>query len=152
MGAARRGAASLDALSGGRLTLGLGVGGRADDFVAMDRPFERWGRLMDENLDLLHRAWAGESVTGDEFVVGPAPAAGNRIPVLIGGNSDAAVERTVKYAEGRAAGGGGPDMAAPMIQRVRDAWREAGREGEPRITALVYFGLSDAEPAFPMIM
>jgi alkanesulfonate monooxygenase SsuD/methylene tetrahydromethanopterin reductase-like flavin-dependent oxidoreductase (luciferase family) len=135
--------ASLDAMSGGRLTLGLGVGGRADDFAAMDRPAQRRGKLMDETLDLLHRAWAGESVTGDDFPVGPAPAAGNRIPVLVGGNADAAVERTVKYGEGWIAGGGGPQMAAPMVEKVRRAWQEAGREGAPRIAALAYFGLGD---------
>ena len=137
--------ASLDAMSGGRLTLGLGVGGRPDDFAAMDRPFERRGKLMDETLDLLHRSWAGEPVTGDEFPVGPEPAAGNRVSVLIGGNTDAAVARTVKYAEGWTSGGGGPAMAAPMIEKVRGAWQEAGREGEPRIAALVYFGLADDE-------
>jgi alkanesulfonate monooxygenase SsuD/methylene tetrahydromethanopterin reductase-like flavin-dependent oxidoreductase (luciferase family) len=137
--------ASLDAMSGGRLTLGLGVGGRPDDFAAMDRPFERRGRLMDQTLDTLHRAWAGESVTGDQLPVGPAPAAGNRLPVLIGGTSDAAVQRTVKYAEGWTAGGGGPAVAAPMIAKVRQAWRDAGREDEPRIAALVYFGLGDPE-------
>lgn len=137
--------ASLDAMSGGRLTLGLGVGGRADDFAAMDRPFERRGHLMDETLDLLERAWAGESVTGDDFVVGPEPAAGNRVSVLIGGNSDKAVERTVRYGEGWTMGGGGPDMAGPMIERIRTAWRDAGREGEPRIAALQYFGLGDDE-------
>jgi alkanesulfonate monooxygenase SsuD/methylene tetrahydromethanopterin reductase-like flavin-dependent oxidoreductase (luciferase family) len=137
--------ASLDALSNGRLTLGLGVGGRPDDFAAMDRPFERRGKLMDQTLDLLHRAWAGESVTGDEFPVGPPPAAGNRIPVLIGGNGDAAIRRVVRYGEGWTAGGGGPAMAAPMVEKVRRAWQEAGREGEPRTAALVYFGLGDPE-------
>jgi alkanesulfonate monooxygenase SsuD/methylene tetrahydromethanopterin reductase-like flavin-dependent oxidoreductase (luciferase family) len=137
--------ASLDAMSGGRLTLGLAVGGRPDDFAAMDRPFERRGQLMDETLDLLERAWAGESVTGDDFPVGPEPAAGNRVSVLIGGNSDKAVERTIKYGQGWTVGGGGPDMAAPMIERIRTAWREAGREDEPRIAALQYFGLGDEE-------
>src|SRR5947207_1658495 len=135
--------ASLDAMSGGRLTLGLGVGGRPDDFAAMDRPFDRRGKLMDETLDLLHRAWAGEPVTGDEFPVGPAPAAGNRVSVLIGGTSDKAVERMVRYGEGWTWGSGGPAMAAPMIGKVREAWQKAGREGEPRIAALVYFGLGD---------
>jgi probable F420-dependent oxidoreductase len=138
-------AASLDAMSGGRLTLGLGVGNRADDFAAMERPFERRGRLMDETLDLLTRAWAGEPVTGDDFPVAPAPAAGNRVPVLIGGNSDAAIRRTVAYADGWTVGGSTPDQAAPMIEKVRRAWREAGRESEPRIAALGYFGLSDPE-------
>jgi alkanesulfonate monooxygenase SsuD/methylene tetrahydromethanopterin reductase-like flavin-dependent oxidoreductase (luciferase family) len=137
--------ASLDAMSGGRLTLGLGVGGRPDDFAAMDRPFVRRGKLMDETLDLLHRAWAGEPVTGGEFPVGPPPASGNRVPVLIGGGSDAAVRRTVRYGEGWTVGGGGPDMAAPMVERIRGAWQEAGREGEPRLAALVYFGLGDED-------
>jgi len=135
--------ASLDAMSGGRLTLGLGVGGRPDDFAAMDRPFNRRGRLMDETLDLLHRSWAGESVTGDDFPVGPAPAAGNRVSVLVGGTSDAAIARVVKYGEGWTMGGGSAAMAGPLIERVRKEWREAGREGEPRIAALAYFGLGD---------
>ncbi len=137
--------ASLDAMSGGRLTLGLGVGGRPDDYAAMGRPFERRGKLMDEALDLLHRAWAGEPVTGDELPVNPDPAAGNRVPVLIGGTSDAAIKRTVRYAEGWTSGGGGPEMAQPFISRVWQAWHDAGREGEPRIAALTYFGLGDEE-------
>ncbi|OLE29441.1 MAG: hypothetical protein AUG44_04020 [Actinobacteria bacterium 13_1_20CM_3_71_11] len=137
--------ASLDAMSGGRLTLGLGVGGRPDDYAAMDRPFERRGRLMDQTLDLLHRAWAGESVTGDDFPVGPPPEAGNRVSVLIGGTTDAAVSRTVRYAEGWTAGGGTPGMIVPMVEKVRRAWQEAGRDGEPRIAALAYFGLGDDE-------
>jgi alkanesulfonate monooxygenase SsuD/methylene tetrahydromethanopterin reductase-like flavin-dependent oxidoreductase (luciferase family) len=135
--------ASLHAGSGGRLTLGLAVGGRPDDYAAMDRPMQRRGRLMDETLDLLDRAWAGESVTGDEFSVVPEAAAGTAVPILIGGNSDAAVERTVRYGAGWTVGGGGPEMAAPMIAKVHDAWRAAGREGEPRISALAYFGLGD---------
>jgi alkanesulfonate monooxygenase SsuD/methylene tetrahydromethanopterin reductase-like flavin-dependent oxidoreductase (luciferase family) len=138
-------AASLDALSGGRLTLGLGVGGRADDFAAMQRPFNRRGRLLDEALDLMRRAWAGEPVTGDGVAVTPEPAAGRRVAMLIGGGTDAAVRRAVDHADGWTAGGVPPDQIAPMVTAVRDAWREAGREGEPRISALVYFGLSDPE-------
>ncbi|MGN9907190.1 LLM class flavin-dependent oxidoreductase [Phytohabitans sp. LJ34] len=137
--------ASLDALSGGRLTLGLGVGNRPDDYAAMDRPLERRGKLMDETLDLLHRSWAGESVTGDEHPVGPEPAAGGRIPVLIGGGSDAAVRRTVAYGEGWTVGGASPDQIGPMVAKVRQAWHDAGREGEPRIAALAYYGLGDED-------
>lgn len=132
--------ASLAAMSSGRLTLGLGVGGRPDDYGAMERPFSRRGALMDQTLDLMRRSWAGEAVGGGDFPVGPTPP-GGLVPVLIGGNSDAAVRRTVEYGDGWTAGGGGPDMAAPMIEQVRAAWRDAGRGGAPRLGALVYFGL-----------
>lgn len=135
--------ASLDAMSGGRLTLGMAVGGRPDDFAAMDRPVERRGKLFDDTLDILHRAWAGENVTGGDLPVGPEPASGNRVSVLIGGTSEAAVRRTVQYGEGWTAGGSGPEQAAPFVAKIKQAWRDAGREGEPRIASLVYFGLGD---------
>jgi alkanesulfonate monooxygenase SsuD/methylene tetrahydromethanopterin reductase-like flavin-dependent oxidoreductase (luciferase family) len=137
--------ASLDAMSGGRLTLGLGVGGRADDFAAMERPFNRRGKLMDQTLDVLYRSWAGERVTGDDFPVGPPVTGAGRVPVLIGGASDAAMQRVVKYADGWTAGGGGPAMAAPVAEQVRKAWQAGGRGGEPRIAALAYFGLGDPD-------
>jgi alkanesulfonate monooxygenase SsuD/methylene tetrahydromethanopterin reductase-like flavin-dependent oxidoreductase (luciferase family) len=135
--------ASLHAMSGGRLTLGLGVGGRADDFAAMGRSMARRGRLMDQALDQLERAWAGESVTGDEFGVVPTAAAGTKVPILIGGTSDRAVERVVRYGDGWTSGGAGPEATAKMIEKVRRAWRDAGREDEPRFASLVYFGLGD---------
>ena len=137
--------ASLHAASGGRLTLGLAPGGRPDDYAAMDRPMDRRGRLMDETLDLLDRAWAGESVTGDEFGVVPDAAAGTAVPVLVGGTTDAAVRRTVRYGAGWTAGGGGVAAAEPMIKKVQTAWQESGREDEPRFAALVYYGLGDDE-------
>ena len=99
---------------------------------------------MDETLALLHRSWAGEAVTGGEFPVGPGTTAG-RVPVLIGGTSDAAVRRT---ARGRRLDGRGwraRPAARGVAERVRKAWSEAGRDGEPRLSALVYFGLGDEE-------
>jgi alkanesulfonate monooxygenase SsuD/methylene tetrahydromethanopterin reductase-like flavin-dependent oxidoreductase (luciferase family) len=137
--------ASLDAMSGGRLTLGLGVGGRPDDYQAMHRPMNRRGAQMDETLELLTSAWAGEHVTGGDFPVGPPPANGNRVSILIGGTSDAAVRRVIAYGDGWTAGGGGPDAMAPMVQRIREEWRAGGREGEPRFAALTYFGLGDPD-------
>jgi alkanesulfonate monooxygenase SsuD/methylene tetrahydromethanopterin reductase-like flavin-dependent oxidoreductase (luciferase family) len=138
--------ASLHAMSGGRLTLGQAVGGREDDYAAVDRPFDQRGRTMDETLTVLRRAWAGEPVGGGDHPVGPAPP-GGRVPILIGGTSDAAVRRTVQYGDGWTAGGGGPQMAAPMVERIRRTvqYGDAGREGEPRMAALVYFGLGDPE-------
>jgi alkanesulfonate monooxygenase SsuD/methylene tetrahydromethanopterin reductase-like flavin-dependent oxidoreductase (luciferase family) len=136
-------AASLDAMSGGRLTLGLGVGGRADDFEAMGPSMSERGRLMDATLELMHRAWAGERLFGSEFPIGPSPSDGTAVKVLIGGTSDAAVRRTVRYGQGWIAGGGGPEQAAPVIDKVRRAWHDGERDGEPQIAALAYFGLGD---------
>lgn len=137
-------AASLHALSGGRLTLGVGVGGRPDDFAAMDRPYGERGRLMDQTLGLLRQVAAGEPVTAGDLPVAPA-VPGGRVPVLIGGTSGAAVRRTVDHGDGWIAGGGGPEAAEPMVERVRQAWRASGRDGEPRLAALVYYGFGDAE-------
>jgi alkanesulfonate monooxygenase SsuD/methylene tetrahydromethanopterin reductase-like flavin-dependent oxidoreductase (luciferase family) len=134
--------ATVAAISGGRLTLGLAVGGRADDFEVTERPLHTRGRDLDVQLELLHDAWAGAPVKGSTRPVGP-PVPGGRVPVLLGGNTEAAVRRAVRWGEGWIAGGGGPDMAAPMIERVRAGWKEGGRQGEPRIGALAYFALGD---------
>jgi alkanesulfonate monooxygenase SsuD/methylene tetrahydromethanopterin reductase-like flavin-dependent oxidoreductase (luciferase family) len=137
--------ASLHALSGGRFTLGVGVGGRPDDFAAVDRPFDERGRLMDETLDLLTRAWAAEPVAGGELAVVPPATPGGRVPLLIGGNGPAAIRRTLRWGDGWTVGGAPAERAAPMAERVRQAWRDGGREGEPRLAALMYFGLGDDE-------
>jgi alkanesulfonate monooxygenase SsuD/methylene tetrahydromethanopterin reductase-like flavin-dependent oxidoreductase (luciferase family) len=134
--------ASLAAISGGRFTLGLAVGGRPDDFEVTGRSLHTRGRDLDAELELLHRAWAGESVTSSPGPVAP-PVPGGRVPVMFGGNTEAAVRRTVRWGQGWIAGGGPPEMAAPMNDQVRSAWKEANREGEPRLGALAYFALGD---------
>lgn len=134
-------AASVDQLSGGRLVLGLGAGARKDDFEATGQRFEDRGKRFDQALDLMHRVWKGELVNGAQHPIGPAPVRG-RVPILIGGYADPVIARIVKWGIGYTVGGAGPDRAAPFIERVRKAWVEAGREGEPRIVGLVYFGLA----------
>jgi len=135
-------AASLDRLSGGRLTLGLAVGSREDDYRAVGKGFTDRGRRFDDDLELMHRAWRGEPLEGGR-PVGPPPANGERIELLIGGTSDAAVRRVVTWGVGWTTGGSGPERAAPMVERIREAWASAGREGAPRLVGLTYFGLGD---------
>lgn len=134
-------AASLAAMSAGRLTLGLGVGGRPDDFEAMGRDMRHRGRYMDEALEIMRTVFAGKKLDGHAFPVAPP----GKPRLLIGGGTDAAVHRTVEYGEGWISGGGGPQAAVPMIEKVRKAWRDAGREGTPRFVGLAYFGLVDEE-------
>lgn len=135
--------ASLDQLSGGRLTLGVAPGGREDDYAAAGIDYSTRGRAMDDTLDRLVRYWGGEPVGGSDKPVGPPPVRPEGVPLLIGGTGDAAIRRTVSHGAGWTVGGGGPEMAAPTAEKVRTAWREAGREGEPRLAALVYFSLGD---------
>ena len=137
-------AASLDAISGGRLTLGVAVGGREDDYAAVGRDPRTRGAAMDEALGIMRRVWAGEKLGDDAHPVAPPPGPGG-VRLMIGGNSDAAVRRTVEHGRGWVAGGGPPESAAPMIARIRQAWQDAGREGEPRFAALAYFGLGDED-------
>jgi alkanesulfonate monooxygenase SsuD/methylene tetrahydromethanopterin reductase-like flavin-dependent oxidoreductase (luciferase family) len=135
-------AASIDQLSGGRLTLGLAVGSRPDDYAATGLDFRTRGRRFDADLELIHRAWRGELVSGALKPVGPTPVNGDRVPILLGGTTSKAIERTVRWGVGWSSGGGPPEQATDFVDSLRKAWADAGREGDPRIVGLTYFGLS----------
>lgn len=99
--------ATVDVLSGGRLTLGIGVGWSAEEFAALGVPFERRGARTAEYLAALRTLWSQDVATFDgEFTrfsgirVYPKPARGRRIPVVAGGNSDAALRRVATLADG----------------------------------------------------
>ncbi len=127
-------AATLDRLSSGRLVLGVGVGGRADDFQAVGRDLHQRGRLMDRGLEVMRRTWAGGEI-------GPEPANPGGVRVLIGGMAEAAVRRTVEHGIGWTAGTAPPEASAELRARIREAWTAAGRGGRPRFVALTYFAL-----------
>lgn len=127
-------ALSLNALSGGRLTLGLGLGGRDDDYELSGIATEGRGKRFDAMLERMQEVWAGEDV-------GPSVEGPPR--VVIGGGVDAAFARAARFGEGWIAGGSPPDQYAPMAAKARAAWSEAGREGEPRLMGLAYFSLGD---------
>jgi alkanesulfonate monooxygenase SsuD/methylene tetrahydromethanopterin reductase-like flavin-dependent oxidoreductase (luciferase family) len=138
--------ATIDALSGGRLALGVAPGMRPDDFEAAGVRHDRRGRLFDEQLEEMRRVWAGEP-RGFAGAIGPRSAREGGPELLIGGSVDAAIRRTVRFGDGWTMGGGPPDAFAPMVARIRSAWSEAGRDGEPRFVALCYFALGDGAEA-----
>jgi alkanesulfonate monooxygenase SsuD/methylene tetrahydromethanopterin reductase-like flavin-dependent oxidoreductase (luciferase family) len=135
-------AATIDALSGGRLTLGVAPGARPDDYEAADVSFERRGRLMDYLLDEIRQVWAGEE-RGVAGAIGPPPAREGGPELLIGGTIDASFRRVARFGDGWAFGGGTPDQFEEMAGKVRRAWSDAGREGSPRLVALCYFALGE---------
>jgi alkanesulfonate monooxygenase SsuD/methylene tetrahydromethanopterin reductase-like flavin-dependent oxidoreductase (luciferase family) len=131
-------ALSLNALSGGRLTLGLGLGGRDDDFDAVGADMSTRGADMEEILARLTEVWADEKIGPD---VAPPT-------LVIGGGVQASYERAAKYGSaGWIAGGLPPDAFADALAKVKQAWAAAGRDGDPRGMALAYFALGEADPA-----
>jgi alkanesulfonate monooxygenase SsuD/methylene tetrahydromethanopterin reductase-like flavin-dependent oxidoreductase (luciferase family) len=129
-------AATIDNLSAGRLVLGLAPGGRDDDYEISGVDFKRRGRIFDGQLGELERLWNGEGG------VGPPPANG-RPGLFVGGRSPAAYRRVAQHADGWTAGGGGAEAFAQGRDEAVAAWRDAGRDGEPRTLALAYFSLGD---------
>jgi alkanesulfonate monooxygenase SsuD/methylene tetrahydromethanopterin reductase-like flavin-dependent oxidoreductase (luciferase family) len=140
-------AASVDQLTGGRLTLGMSVGWRVTDFHLTGRNFHDRGRRFDQQLRDLQRAWAGEPLLEGTREVGPPPVQRPGIPLLIGGYVDASFRRVAEFATGWATGGIPPDDVSGIAEKVRSAWETAGRAGQPRIVALAYFSLGDTGDA-----
>ncbi len=140
-------AASVDQLTGGRLTLGLAIGWRETDYQLTGRDFHSRGRIFDQQLRDLQRAWAGEPLAEGTRPVGPPPVQKPGIPLVIGGTADASFRRVAEFGTGWATGGLPPDAVAGLVERAQSAWSEAGREGHPRIVGLAYFALGDTEAA-----
>lgn len=135
--------ASLDAVSGGRLTLGLGVGGREDDFLATGHDFHRRGKRFDQQLATLERVWSGQALSAEAGPIGPAPVQSGGPEVLLGGYSPAAVKRLAGHGHGFMAGGGDPVGANTFFRQAEETWRTAGRPGQPRLVGCAYFALGE---------
>jgi alkanesulfonate monooxygenase SsuD/methylene tetrahydromethanopterin reductase-like flavin-dependent oxidoreductase (luciferase family) len=128
-------AASVHALSGRRLTLGLAIGARIEDYEAAGIDHRGRGGRLSEQLAYLRGGI-------DEDRVGPAREG---IELLVGGASGQAFSRMARYADGYAHGGGPPRAFAGAASRAHAAWRDLGRPGRPRLWGQGYFALGDVE-------
>lgn len=129
-------AASLDTLSGGRLTLGVGIGWSRDEFDALGVPFARRTHRTTEYIRAMRTVWendvatfAGEFVHFDGIRVNPKPLRGRHLPIVLGGNSDAALGRVA------ACGNGwygfaldGVSAVAERLTYLRARCRDVGRD------------------------
>jgi alkanesulfonate monooxygenase SsuD/methylene tetrahydromethanopterin reductase-like flavin-dependent oxidoreductase (luciferase family) len=131
--------ATVDSFASGRLTVGIAVGGRDDDYTASDTDFHRRGAIFDAQLAEMRDVWSGAS-RGTAGAVGPIPS-GDGPPLLIGGNGAHSNRRVVEYGAGWISGGGGPDAFANGAEPIRAAWKDGGRSGAPRLVALGYYAL-----------
>jgi alkanesulfonate monooxygenase SsuD/methylene tetrahydromethanopterin reductase-like flavin-dependent oxidoreductase (luciferase family) len=138
-----RQAASLDAISGGRLTLGLGVGARADDYAAVERSFAGRGGAFEVQLAALRRLWGGEpAIDAAPAPLGTATVRPGGPDILIGGYVAATARRIAAWGNGyMAPGGAEPDRLAAFWPDVEAAWRSADRRGRPRFVGGTYVSL-----------
>jgi probable F420-dependent oxidoreductase len=135
--------ATIDAIAGGRMILGVGAGWMAEEFEAVDVPTDRRFARMDEHIALMRNAWtngvasfSGRFYSHVEAGFGPQPPGpGHTIPVIVGGHGDAALRRVVSYGDGWAASAPGDALLAhgfgaveERIGRLRQLCEEAGRK------------------------
>ncbi len=116
--------ASLDKLSGGRLTVAAGVGWSRAEYEALDQDFATRGVRLDEALDIFRVAWGADPVSFDgahydfaDLKIQPKPA--HDIPIWIGGGSEPALQRAIRHGDGYHAISTAPDDLAPIIDRLR---------------------------------
>lgn len=128
--------ASLDALSNGRLVLGLAIGARKEDYDAANVDYHTRGQRFSTQLASLRSLWEEKRICpGTARPVGP--------PLLIGGSSEQTPARVARHANGYVHGGGPPRTFARVADKVRAAWTDIGRSGKPLLWAQGYFTLGD---------
>jgi alkanesulfonate monooxygenase SsuD/methylene tetrahydromethanopterin reductase-like flavin-dependent oxidoreductase (luciferase family) len=127
-------ALSVHAMSGGRLTLGIGLGGREDDYEIAGVETGGRGKDLDAMLARVREVWAGEEM---------GPRTDSQPRVLVGGSVAASFERAARYGDGWIAAGAPPDQFAEWREQFEGAWSQAGREEAPQSAALAYFSLGD---------
>jgi alkanesulfonate monooxygenase SsuD/methylene tetrahydromethanopterin reductase-like flavin-dependent oxidoreductase (luciferase family) len=131
-------AATLDVLSGGRLTLGLALGARRDDYEAAGIGYSERGKRLDDQLRILRDTW-------EDGRIGPTPVQPGGPELIVGGLDDAAFARASRNADGFIHNGGPPRIFARSVDKARAAWLDAGRPDQPAIWGMAYFSLGDEE-------
>jgi alkanesulfonate monooxygenase SsuD/methylene tetrahydromethanopterin reductase-like flavin-dependent oxidoreductase (luciferase family) len=140
--------ATLDVMSGGRVDLGVGIGGREHDYLALDSPFDHRHERLDRAVAELRRLWAGGAAFEGADPVEPAPVQPGGPQILAGAMGPKALARAAQWADGItgfSVAGSGAEMAA-AADAATQAWDAAGRTEPPRkVTGFFYVLGPDAE-------
>jgi len=139
--------ASVDQLSGGRLTVGIGVGGREHDYRAISGSFDRRWSRMDEQVAVMKRIWNGEPPFEGADPVGPPPVQAGGPPFVAGAMGPKSLARAAKWAigvdDGSTVFGIDPAATEAAFTRIREAWAAEGRTDAPHISASLWYALGD---------
>jgi alkanesulfonate monooxygenase SsuD/methylene tetrahydromethanopterin reductase-like flavin-dependent oxidoreductase (luciferase family) len=141
--------ATGDMLCGGRLTVGLGVGGRHEDYRAVGAdPATQTMRDMAERAATMKRVWAGENLSGSVSPVGPAPVQRDGPELLVGSMGPKTVRSAANWADGLAGTTLDLDVGkvSDLFDVARSSWADAGKP-PPRLTTSFWFALGPKESA-----
>ncbi|WP_066898664.1 LLM class flavin-dependent oxidoreductase [Mycolicibacterium houstonense] len=144
-----KGLATGDLLSGGRLAVGIGVGGRHEDYHAVGAdPATQTRRALAERVAVMKRVWAGEKVTESVLPVGPPPIQAGGPPLQIGTIGPKTVRDAAAWADGVAGTTLDLDLTrqAELFDIARTAWAEAGKP-KPHLATSFWFALGEPEAA-----
>ncbi|BBZ01834.1 hypothetical protein MCHIJ_12710 [Mycolicibacterium chitae] len=137
--------ATVDVLSGGRLTLGVGIGAWDEDYLAVGSPLERKRQRMDQAVATMRAVWAQEPPVEGHHPVGPAPVQADGIPLVAGVVGPKALARAAQWAHGVSDPAHSlhfnVEALATQRERVVEAWQAAGRTDRPHFSAPVWFAL-----------
>lgn len=141
--------ATGDRLSGGRLTVGLGVGGRDEDYASVSAPLSsRTMAEMASRVAAMRRVWSGDRPADSVLPIGPAPLQPGGPPLLVGTLGPRTIRSAAAWADGLAGMSLTLDLdeMSSVFDLVRSAWAEAGRP-VPRITTSFWFALGSPDAA-----
>lgn len=139
--------ATGDMLCGGRLTVGIGVGGRHEDYTAVGAdPATQTMRQMADRVAVMKRVWAGEKVTDSTLPVGPPPVQAGGPELLVGTMGPKTVRSAATWADGLAGTTLDLNLAkeAELFGVARDAWAQAGK-GAPHLATSFWFAIGDGD-------
>lgn len=128
-------AATLDFVSGGRFSLGVGIGWLEEEFAALNAPFEARGARFDDYVEGMKKVWSGEVVEHKSrflnwsgFKSYPIPVQKPHVPVIIGGSKGKVFERVAKHGDGWYAPTASIGELSPLLERLDEACNAIGRE------------------------
>ncbi|MEZ5177488.1 MAG: LLM class flavin-dependent oxidoreductase [Acidimicrobiales bacterium] len=135
--------ASIDVLSGGRVEVAVGVGGREQDYEVLGSSLRNRFDRLDDTVAELKRLWAGGSVADGAASVGPTPVQPGGPPLLCSGTGPKSLARAARWADGLTGFtlGADPAEAAATFALAEEAWQAAGRTERPRLVTGTFAAL-----------
>lgn len=135
--------ATVDLLSGGRLTLGIGIGSQEEDYAVTGVDISQRHQRMDDDVAIMQKMWRHEPIVEGHYPVGPKLPRAGGIPLLAGAAEPKALARAARWASGVIDAGStialDAEGLASQKQRVVEAWEGAGRPDRPYFAAFMYF-------------